>query len=240
MSFEYLSFLPDSGNVRKIAFILHGYGVNASYVRKIAHAYQDHIDDLLVIAPQAPEFCSGEDHGDDGFLPIPQQIIDDSAPSSIDFDPEQRQWFGIETPDLGVMAARMEQVVRRLNDFVDDVCAQHDLTSTDAAMTGFSQGGAVALCAAYMRGENPFKCAISHSSIFFAYGAFGDSFTSTCPTFFIYGNNDEEFSVKVFEGAAQAISEHASSFEVQEIDGLSHKTDARSRTEMARYLARHF
>ena len=241
MSFEYLSFLPESGQVRKIAFILHGYGVNASYVRKIAYAYQEHMDDVLVVAPQAPELCSGEDHGDGGFLPIPQQMIDDRSVPASDLDPEQRQWFGIETPDIDVMATRMDKVVRRLNDFADDICAAHGLTSADAAMTGFSQGGAVALCAAYMRGDNPFKCAISHSSIFFAYEAFnGDGgFTSTCPTFFIYGNNDEEFSVKVFENAAQAIGAHASHFEVQEIDGLKHKTDKRSRKEMAHYLARH-
>ena len=216
---------------KKVAFILHGYGVNASYVRKIAYAYQEHVDDLLVIAPQAPELCSGENHGAEGFLPMPQQIVEGSLVSSVDLDPERRQWFGIETSDMSVMSARMVNVVKRINAFVDDICSEYNLSRSDAAMTGFSQGGSVALCAAYL-GSAAYKCAISHSSIFFRF----PEFPSTCPTLFIYGNNDEEFSVQTFELTAQNIKEHVDDLEVIEIDNLTHKTDERSREQMALYL----
>lgn len=233
MSFEYLSYKPKSNTVKKIAFILHGYGVNASYVAKIAHAYHEHLDDLLVITPQAPEFCDGENHGDEGFLPVPQQIVGSSS-ADHQLDPQRRQWFGIETSDMAVMIARMKDATRRFNSFANDVCAEYDLSINSAAITGFSQGGSVALCAAYMR-DVPYRCAISHSSIFFNFS----DFTATCPTYFLYGDNDEEFSLEVFRKTAENIKEHASDFEVSEVEGLTHKTDDRSREKMARYLSRH-
>lgn len=235
MTFEYLSFEPETGETKKLAFIFHGYGVNASYVRKIAWEMQAQIDNLTVIAPQAPEIFKLDESSNDGFLPIPQQFQTENDNSADHYSSERRMWFGIETNDVQVMTDRMSLITQRLNHFMDRKLVSYELSSQDLAITGFSQGGAVALIAAYSRPE-PVACVIAHSTLFFQ----SPLLVSKSPTLFVYGNNDEEFSVSRYQHTIKELRDYNHDFETVEIDGLRHKTNDESRNVMARYLKKRF
>ncbi len=245
MSFEYLSFRPQEGTVKRLAFIFHGYGRNASYVRKIAEAMQEKIPNLLVIAPEGPEVfvLPDDDDGRDPVLQVPRQLREDtdsgendvSPEDKLRYAPEQRQWFGIKGASLEELNKSMLKIAAELNEFIDEQRDKEGLENEDIVISGFSQGGAVALFTAYMR-DDPVRCVIAHSGLFFLV----DGLKSDSPTLFVYGDQDEEFSNERYAAVIHGLQQHCQDLTVEKIEGLTHKTNQESRETMAQYVKDQF
>lgn len=225
--FNYLSLPPKSGTAKKLVVLIHGYGFNASFMRKQAEEIQKSVPDAMIIMPQAPELY--EPAGDGDVFEVPQQVTENKDGLKPD---EMRQWFSFKgTDDYQDVHKRVNAVAQDMADFIDECQDGLNLADEDVAMMGFSQGGGVALYAAYRR-KRPMACVVGHSTLVFAF----DAVHTPKPTFFIYGDSDEEFSQKMYAEVIDRLQKFVPDFAVEKIKGLKHVTNAESRSKVAGYI----
>ena len=228
---DYLRQAPESGPVKQVIVLLHGYGRDASLMKKQADAVASRLPQALILMPNAPELLDGDVSDVGNMLRMPEQLRGD--------DPHgarlRRQWFSIRAARLADMAQNLHGAAQRVNEFLSAQLAAHGLKDSDAALMGFSQGGVVALYAAYGRAQ-PVACVVSHSAIFMG----GAGLISRPPTLYLYGLDDEEFTPQRYAEAAGHVQAHIPQVDVQAIAGLRHTTNTESRTIVADYIAGHF
>ncbi len=232
-SLEFLQQAPKSGAVEQLVVLLHGYGRDASLMRKLADEVQTRLPQALILMPQAPEEYEAHTSDEGNALRVPEQLRGD--------DPEglsagaRRQWFSIRAASIDDMAHHLIGAAARVNDFISGKLAEYGLQNSDVALMGFSQGGVVALYAAYHRAE-PVRCVVGHSTIFMGGAGLG----SKPPTLYLYGLDDEEFKPARYEAAASFVKAHVPETTVRAVPGLRHTTNAESRAIVADYIAGYF
>ena len=230
---EYLQQAPKSGPVEQIIVLLHGYGRNATLMQKLADEIAERLPQALILMPQAPEKYEAPASDAGNALRVPEQLRTEDREGT---DPGQRrQWFSIRAATLADMDRHLRAAVTRINDFISAQLAQHGLKDSDAALMGFSQGGVVALYAAYRR-MAPMACVVGHSTIFMG----GPDLHSKPPTLYLYGLDDEEFSEKRYEESGRHVKAHMPDTKMQGVPGLRHTTNAESRAVVADFIAGHF
>ncbi|MCM2343672.1 MAG: alpha/beta hydrolase [Alphaproteobacteria bacterium] len=229
---EYLQRSPQSGPAEQVVVLLHGYGRNAALMQKMADEVAARLPRALIVMPQAPEIFEAPASDEGNALKVPRQLrVDDSDEGDNGL---RRQWFSIRAATFDEMRHQLMQVAQQVNEFLSEVLDQNGLSESDAALMGFSQGGAVALYTAYYR-PTPVKCVVGHSTLFMG----GHHFLSQPPTLYVYGLDDEEFARPHFEDAARQLSVHIPDITVKALAGLRHTTNAQSRAVVADYMARH-
>lgn len=111
-----------SGKARSIIVFVHGYGADGADLLGLADVLAPHLPDTMFYAPDAPQACNGNPFG--------------------------FQWFPIPWLDGSTEAAAAEGLAvaaDALNAFLDACLAEADLTDTDLALIGFSQGAMISL-----------------------------------------------------------------------------------------------
>ncbi|QQG36159.1 MAG: hypothetical protein HYS17_11830 [Micavibrio aeruginosavorus] len=232
-SLECLELRPRSGVVAQIVVLLHGYGRNAALMRKMAGEVAARLPQALILMPHAPEAYETPESSEGNVLSVPQQLRGEDAEEGA--DGLRRQWFSIDAATLEDMRQKTMQAAGRVNEFLTQALAENGLSESDAALMGFSQGGAVALYAAYYR-PVPVRCVAGHSTLFMG----GDHMPSKPPTLYIYGLDDEEFSRQRFESGVRQLRAQIPNLTVEAVAGLRHTTNMQSRHIVADYIARHF
>lgn len=229
---QYLENAPESGAVAQLVVLLHGYGRDASLMKKLADEIRARLPQALILMPHAPEDME-EPVGDDNVLRVPQQLRGDDQQA---FSPgSRRKWFSIRGASLDELTHRILNVTTQVNDFITQKMNEHGLQDEDVALMGFSQGGVVALYTAYNRAR-PIACVVGHSTLFMP----GMTLASTMPTLYLYGLEDEEFPPIRYEEAARLLSAQVPDTTVRAVAGLRHTTNAESRAIVADYIAGHF
>lgn len=224
---DFISKGPLQEPAAKLVVLCHGYGYNASFMEKQADAILKEIPNALIIMPHAPEELNTPD---DTALKVPQQVTDNRESLS---GGQRRQWFSIEGGDLQAIHARSIAAAKKLNEFIDIKRDELGIQDSDIAMMGLSQGGNIAMNAAYLR-KNTIACVVGHSTLV----QVSPEFNSTPPTYYIYGDNDEEFTTEFYQGVADMLRQNGYELEVTEVPGLSHKTSEESREHVANYMKR--
>lgn len=229
--FDFIEIGPLKPPAKKLVFVLHGYGRNAETMKIVAQDIAAAIPDAKVILPDAPEALDLPENEAGNVLPVPQVVKnghDGQDPKSL------RQWFSIHGGWQDIRK-KIINIAPRLNRFID---AQRDLAGLDdkdIAILGFSQGGGVALYAAYLR-DKPVACLVAHSTVFL-----GDlGLKSKPPTLFIYGDKDEEFSQARYQDIIKELTAYIGTLETRKIAGLKHKTNPESRRQAASFIKKHF
>lgn len=229
---QFLQNAPENGAVQQLVVLLHGYGRDASLMKKLSDELRARLPQALILMPQAPEDME-EPVGDDNVLRVPEQLRDDHAQ---EFTPgSRRKWFSIRGASLEELTHRILHVTDLVNDFITQKINEYGLQDKDVALMGFSQGGVVALYTAYSRAQ-PLACVAGHSTLFMP----GLALTSTMPTLYLYGLDDEEFPPSRYEEAARLLSAQVPDVSVRAVAGLRHTTNAQSRAIVADYIAGHF
>ena len=229
---QFLQNVPASGAVEQLVVLLHGYGRDASLMKKLADEVRTRLPQALILMPHAPEDM--EEHvGDDNVLRVPEQLRDDHTQA---FTPgSRRKWFSIRGATLDELSHRILSVTALVNHFITQKMQEYGLQDKDVALMGFSQGGVVALYTAYSR-THPLACVVGHSTLFMP----GWALTSMMPTLYLYGLDDEEFPPSRYEEAARLLSAQVPDTTVRAVTGLRHTTNAESRMIVADYIAAHF
>lgn len=230
---EYIELRPRSGVVEQIIILLHGYGRNAALMQKMAEEVAARLPRALILMPQAPDIFEAPHNDEGNALKVPQQLR--GSDTDEDAGGARRQWFSIRAATFDDMRHKVMHVAQQVNDLLSEMLERYELSEADAALMGFSQGGAVALYAAYYR-PKPVCCVVGHSTLFMG----GTDMPSKTPTLYIYGQDDEEFTPQHFESAVRQLKQHVPDMKVEALAGLRHTTSARSRNIVADYMAQQF
>lgn len=222
--FNYISLGPASGGAaRQVVFLLHGVGMHAGVMEKMAQDAAAILPDALIVMPQGPEAYAPPQPREDDLLKAPEIPENSTA----------RQWFDIGG-DIPAVREKLIGVAQKFNAFVDKKRDEHGLSDKNVAVMGFSQGGGVALYAAFLRAAE-IGCVVGHSTIFFN----EPSFVSKPPTLFIYGTADNEFSMPAYTKSTQKLLSYAPLAQIVEVPGLQHRTSSDSRRIAAGFLGKH-
>lgn len=116
---------PKSNQISKILVFLHGYGADNENVREVGQYFADNIRDLLVCIPNGFYECeSGAGGG---------------------------QWFSLEGWGVNSWKERIKDGVIRINIYLDDLLVKYSIPEENLILSGFSQGGMLALQAGLSR-----------------------------------------------------------------------------------------
>lgn len=220
--FDYVAKGLPAGQAKQLVFLLHGVGLNATVMDKMAQDVLTALPTAAVIMPHGPEAYNPPPPRNDDLLHAPQ------IPGSFN---DARQWFDIGG-DVPAVRTKLMTVAGKMNAFIDNQRDLFSLKDKDIAIMGFSQGGGVALYAAFLRAAGT-GCAVGHSTIFFN----EPSFKSAPPTLFLYGTADPEFSMQAYAQSTAHLTAYAPAAQIVEIAGLQHRTSAVSRKIVAEFIS---
>lgn len=210
----YLSYGSQIEPPRKLVVLVHGYGRNASYMKKMADEVVQTMPDAVVVCPQ-------------GIEPF-------EKPADPDSSEEQFQWFSMEG-DLYALYPRLTAAAAALNHFIDQQRDLYKLGDREIAVMGFSQGASLSLYASFTRASEIAGVAC-HSSILLSRPE-GDALLKSKPrTLFVYGSNDQVFSQDMFRDSFRHISKWTGNATEYKADGLDHSTNRETRAACARFI----
>jgi phospholipase/carboxylesterase len=234
--FEYLAFGPEKGQPTKLIVLLHGYGRNAHYMKKMADAARAAVPGALVICPHGPEpldtAAMGHDPDDKKhLLHIPQDAKDSNGGN----DPSlRRQWFRIDGRAADLMP-RIQVAAGHLNKFIDHQRDILGIKDRDIVLMGFSQGGGLALYTAFTRAHD-LGGMVCHSSIVVQKKP-DPKMVSRPETFYIYGTMDPEFSQTRFCDTFNWLQGYTGGKVTEKtVKDMGHYTNAESRRHCADFM----
>ena len=228
--FEFISHRADENTVKSLVFLLHGYGVNAQFMSKMAANILAELPNSLVLSVQAPEIMSvpAQEQRNELIVPLPDEA--DNVPLGMSKQ-DQRSWFKVGK-DPKQMHDVIYEVGQKLNIFIDKKRDEYGLSDGDIAVMGFSQGGAVAFYSACTR-ERPIGCVVGHSTIVID----TEGFKTKLPAMLVYGGSDQTFSVPEYQQrSVMPLKQFLPDIDVKEIANLSHTTTPESRAIVADYI----
>ena len=104
---------------KQIVLLLHGFGSSGADMIALAPHWQDALPDALFLAPHAPQRCGMMAAG--------------------------YQWWGLSGFAPSALAAGASSAAPAINAFIDRKLKQYELTNSNLALVGFSQGTMMAL-----------------------------------------------------------------------------------------------
>ena len=225
--FNYLSFGKTDGQPDQIIFLLHGYGRSAVFMEKVAEEISKKLPDALIIAPEGPEELEQIQEDSEFVLRVPVVLRNDDVDQSL-----RRQWFSIASADLTQYQAWMDEIATALNEFIDEHRDYYGLDDRNIGLMGFSQGGAVAMYTGLSR-TTELGALVGHSAPFFPQDT---ALQSKPETYYIYGDDDEEFPVERYEKMRMALERYLGTLQTSVVAGLQHRTSRESRKLVADYF----
>ena len=169
------SYEPHSGDVKKIVVFLHGFGSSG--------------DDLITLAPVLAEGLP-----DTAFY----------SPNGVDITPNGfgYQWFSDADWTFRDLEG-ISDACALIENYIDSLCAQNNLTWQDVAIVGFSQGTMTALYSA-PRFKEKLACVVGHSGRMFWHERLEDDTKGqfhTMPIRLIHGSEDDVVPFQMSEEA---------------------------------------
>ena len=166
------SLQPLSGGApRQIVLLLHGFGSSGSDMIALAPAWRQSLPDALFLAPHAPERSGG------GY-----------------------QWWGLASIAPQALAAGAAAAAPAIDAFLDRKLAQYDLTESDCAIVGFSQGTMMALHVGLRRARAP-AAVVGYSGMLTGPAELRHQARSRPPVLLVHGSADPVVPVAALHAA---------------------------------------
>lgn len=182
------------GEPDSLCVMVHGYGADGSDMMGAAMILGDYLPGTLFVAPNGPEPCST--------------------------NPGFYQWYGMEAGIAGVDVG-VRHVAPLLNRYIDMQLERLALTDDRLIILGFSQGGGVALEAAYRR-ENPCMALLCFTSSLRNKARLAEEMSVRPPTLFVHGREDEIIPPDSVGRASSLLSSLGVHVETHICEGLGH------------------
>jgi phospholipase/carboxylesterase len=192
------SLKPLSGAAPKqIVLLLHGFGSSGSDLISLAPPWQQSLPDALFLAPHAPQRCSfGAGY----------------------------QWWGLSDLSPSALAAGAAQAAPAIDEFIDRKLRQYDLSETDLAMIGFSQGTMMALHVG-MRRPRQIAAIVGYSGMMTGIGALRPDQITKPPVLLIHGSDDPVIPVAALHSAENELKRLGIPVSTHISAGVDHSVD---------------
>ena len=155
---------PISKSSPKNAVILcHGYGGDGNDISILANYWKNFLPDTMFVCPDAPEICK--------------------------VNPSGFQWFDLmdQTDDETLSKSLIAE--KKLDNFINEVTSQNNLSLNDIALVGFSQGCMISLQTA-LKKRDKIKCLIGYSGKILNIKHLNQNINSKPEIFLMHGDKD--------------------------------------------------
>ena len=155
---------PISKSSPKNAVILcHGYGGDGNDISILANYWKNFLPDTMFVCPDAPEICK--------------------------VNPSGFQWFDLmdQTDDETLSKSLIAE--KKLDNFINEVTSQNNLSLNDIALVGFSQGCMISLQTA-LKKRDKIKCLIGYSGKILNTKHLSQNINSKPEIFLMHGDKD--------------------------------------------------
>ena len=187
-----------SGKNKSLVIFIHGYGADGKDLLGLADSLADHMPDTVFIAPNAPHKCQMNPMGYEWF-PIPW--IDGS--SEVDAQ------------------ITMEQVVKTVNIFIDEMMSLENIGSENIILLGFSQGSMLSLHLAPRR-KIPVAGVVGFSGRLLRPEELKTEVISRMPILLIHGDKDDVVPFTSLAEAANNLTANGFTVYTHVAEGMGH------------------
>ncbi len=187
-----------SGKNKSLVIFIHGYGADGKDLLGLADSLADHMPDTVFIAPNAPHKCQMNPMGYEWF-PVPW--IDGS--SEVDAQ------------------ITMEQVVKTVNIFIDEMMSLENIGSENIILLGFSQGSMLSLHLAPRR-KIPVAGVVGFSGRLLRPEELKTEVISRMPILLIHGDKDDVVPFTSLAEAANNLTANGFTVYTHVAEGMGH------------------
>lgn len=157
------------------------------------------------------------------------------APYPYDMAPFGRQWFSLADRSAEAMLAGAEQAAPLLREYIAMLLKKHDLTASNLALLGFSQGTMMSLYTA-LRMETKIAAVAGFSGALLGADRLAAELRSKPPILLVHGQNDDVVPVGALHVAVEALESAGLPVQWMVRPGLMHSIDAEGLNAAARFL----
>lgn len=171
-----------SGKATSMVMFLHGYGADGADLLGLSDPLAPHLPDTVFVAPDAPDRIAGAPFG--------------------------YQWFPIPWLDGSSEAAAkagLQASAADLNAFIDAQLAAENLTPSQLAVVGFSQGSMIALHV-FPRRPEPVAAVVAFSGRLISPQTLTAELVSKPPVLLLHGDSDAVVPFEEMALAGQALT----------------------------------
>ena len=192
------SLQPRSGGKpRQIVLLLHGYGSNGADLISLAPHWQQSLPDTLFLAPNAPERC-GVGAG--------------------------YQWWPLAAFTPAALAQGAKAAAPAINAFIDRKLDQYELTDSDLAIVGFSQGTMMALHVG-LRRTGPIAAIVGYSGMLTGANELSHASITRPPVLLVHGSADPVVPVAALHAAKRDLEHLGIAVTAHVSPGVAHTVD---------------
>ena len=193
------SHLPHSGGkAKRLIILLHGLGADGNDLIGLAPYWAPLLPDAEFLSPNAPFPC--------------------------DMAPYGYQWMSAQDPSPEARLAGARAAAAILDAFITDELAKRELTESELAMVGFSQGTMMSLFVGPRR-ENQLAGIVGYSGRLIAPELLADEIRSRPPVLLVHGTHDPVVPFSSLSEAEAPLRAAGVPVETLTCPGIGHSID---------------
>jgi len=203
---------PQSGGKpKRLMILLHGLGADGNDLIGLAPYWAPLLPDAEFLSPNAPFPC--------------------------DMAPYGYQWLSARDPSPEARLAGARAAGAILDAFITDELAKRDLSESDLALVGFSQGTMMSLFVGPRR-ERPLAGIVGYSGRLIAPELLAAEIRSRPPVLLVHGTDDPMVSYASMAEAEAALSAASVAVETLTCPGIGHSIDGDGLQRAGQFLHR--
>ena len=199
------------GKPTQLVILLHGLGADGNDLIGLQQYWGQMLPDAEFVSPNAPFPC--------------------------DMAPYGYQWFSVQDRTPERLLAGVRAAAPSLDAFIDEELQKRDLTESDAALVGFSQGTMMSLFVG-LRRERPLAGILGYSGRLIAPELLAGELRSRPPVLLVHGTDDPVVPFESLAHAETALKGAGIPIETLACPGIEHSIDQDGLQRGAQFLRR--
>lgn len=196
------------GKPGSVIVLLHGYGASGDDLIALAYSWASQFPNTLFVSPHAPFPCEKNPFG--------------------------RQWTSLKDLDFQRLWNEIETVMPLMSVFLNDLLQTYQLSWSNLALVGFSQGAALALSVGLY--HFPVAGIISYSGLFIPHPQ--KIPPKKTPVLLVHGDRDEVLPVSFYKEAKKELSDFQTPLDFMVCESLGHGISPGGLERGAQFLRR--